>query len=120
MRISMTKREWTRVRVAVYFATVAVLGFLLISARSFDHRSLLSGEVFASAAHHSDIQVNRGSVRVERARQRTTPGSAFLPVTTDHVPKGDGSRYNLFEPFRPRPLDPIAVQSGRSPPPALS
>jgi len=107
---------------AVFSCLVAVAGaaFVLNSARTGNGPYRASYDVLASAGHAATAQMNRGCLRTEQARQRTTSPGACIAVSADSIGRDSGRRSPLLEFHALARLNPVRVESGRSPPTARS
>lgn len=102
------------------FAIAAALGVALNSAGATDPRRSDSAAILASAGPSTTVQLNRDRVRIEHARLRTSVPSACVLVAGDSIPPDYGRRATLAARYRSQSLDPVDIESGRSPPPTLS
>ena len=98
----------------------SALGFALNSALDAVKLRADNVGIFASPGHSRALYANRGGLRAEHARQQVPGVSACILVTADPVACDVGGWHRLVEWRRPRALDPVQIDSGRSPPLAPS
>ncbi len=115
----MRTRERVGLRASFCLVITVALGSAFISARN-DEQNPRSVEILVSAGHPTTIQVNRGGLRVEHAKYRTTHRSAYVLVAADHIGRSNGRGVALVERRWTRSFDDVPVESGRSPPVSLS
>jgi hypothetical protein len=101
-------------------AAAITLAFALNFARTVEQHRADSSAILASAGHSTNVQVNRGGLRAQPGRQRSSGQSACILVPAYRAAQRPGRGDAAVETSWPRSLDPIHVRSGRSPPLALS
>jgi len=115
MGIRWRAPKLTRLPAFLCAFAIASLGSVLNSAARTDDAPRSPG-ILATAGHDRTIQVTRLCLRAEHARTRTTLRSACIVATAGQVLRTRAGRNDLFERYRARSLDPVHVESGRSPP----
>lgn len=116
MHIPATTRRWTRYTARLFVLIAIVAATALTSTSLVDHQHLSRRSILASGGHAAINHVYRDLARAERARQRTFPHFANFPAAVHRVHVRCDFSTLAIAPQRNRSLDPVHVESGRSPP----
>src|SRR5262249_5453286 len=118
--IVRTTRKAKRVGVICGALIAITLVFVANPAQGIEEQGRGLVGLLAFCGYATTINPNLCSARAEHPRRRTAAVYAHILLAADPVARDAGRQYSLSESCQPRSLDPIHIESGRSPPSAPS